>query len=152
MVMEDREKPSWAIRTFGPIPIILGSISALIWFFYRVFLFLEGISSEIVIIEKGSFYMLGVGVGLLALAFVCVQEFWVGKLLTKEQSSFMTKLAIIGVVLTFTVPQLVHFASNSFLQKKGYSVCEEASQQWLFVRNIVYIKETIECSKIPHKK
>lgn len=150
--MEEREKPSWAIRIFGPLIFVFGSVAALLWFFYRAFYLFRGSLSEIVVFDKGSFYMFGVGLGMLVLAFVTVQEGWLNRPLSKKQSVFLTRLAIIGAALIFTVPHIVHYAANSFLEKKGYVVCEEASHQWLFVRDIVYIQETVECSENLKKK
>jgi len=143
--MKDREKPSWAIRIFGPMLIIFISFGAMTVFFYRVFLLFHGISSEIVIIEKGSFYLFGVGAGALPLALVCVQEFWIGKLLSRKQARILTRMAIGGVIIMFTLPHLMHFSLDYFLKKEGYSVCKEASHQWLHVRNIVYTQDPAEC-------
>lgn len=145
--MEGREKPSWGIRIFSPLIFISGSIAALLWFFYRILKVFIGTLSEIVVFDKGSFYMLGVGVGMLVLAIVTVQEGWLDRPLSKKQSTYLTKAALIGIALIFTTPHLVHYFANVYLLKQGYSVCEEASHQWLFVRNIAYIQKSIECSE-----
>ena len=145
--MQDREKPSWFIRIFGPLIFIMGAIGALSWFFYRILSLFEGLTSDVVAFDKGSYYALGVGVGLLAIAFAGVQETWLGKPLTKKSTSIISKLAIAGVVLMLSVPHISHYALGSYLKKNGYAVCEEASHQWLFVRNIVYVQKMKECSK-----
>jgi len=144
--MESREKPSWGIRIFAPLFFISGAIAALLWFFYRISNIFIGTLSEIVVFDKGSFYMLGVGVGMLILSVVTVQEGWLDKPLSKIQSAYLTKGAFIGIALIFTVPHLVHYFANGYLLKQGYTVCEEASHQWLFVRDIVYIADSIECN------
>jgi hypothetical protein len=145
--MEDRDKPSWAIRVLGPFIFILGSTAALLWFFYRLFYLFKVPLPEVVVLDKGSFYMLGVGVGMLVLAIVTVQEGWLGKPLSNTQSKYLTRMAYIGIALIFTTPHLVHYLADDYLVKSGYSVCEKASHQWLFVRDIVYIQETTECSE-----
>lgn len=89
--------------------------------------------------------MLGVGVGLLALAYMIIREFWLSRPLTNEQTTFFSRLAISGVVLAFAFPHVAHFAADKYFKKQGYAVCEEASHQWLFVRDIVYIQSFIEC-------
>ncbi|MFL0796328.1 MAG: hypothetical protein K6L73_02415 [Cellvibrionaceae bacterium] len=101
--------------------------------------------SEIEVFDKGSFYMLGVGVGMLILAIVTVQEGWLGKPLSKRQLAFLTKSAFVGIALIFTVPHLTHYSANKYFLEQGYKVCDDASHQWLFVRDIVYIKRSIEC-------
>jgi hypothetical protein len=144
--MEGREKPSLGVRIFAPLFFISGSLSALLWFFFRVFDVFFGALSKIEVFDKGSFYMLGVGVGLLILSIVTVQEGWLGKPLSKRQSTYLTKAAFVGVALIFTVPHLAHYSANKYLFQKGYAICAEAEHQWLFVRNIVYIQPSVACS------
>jgi len=144
--MEDRERPSLLIRIFGPLLFVFSAFGALLWFFYRAFHLILEMGAAVVVFDKGSYYALGVGVGLMAIAFAGVQETWLKKTLTKRSASIISKLAITGVVLTFTVPHIVHYASNNYLENDGYSVCEEASHQWLFVRDILYIQSSVECS------
>ncbi len=134
--MANRDSPL-AIRIFTPIFFILSSLAALYWFFFRTFEIFITPLSPVEVFDKGSFYMLGVGVGLLILAIVTVQEGWLNKELSKKQSSFLTKVAILSVVLIFLTPQLMHYCANKYLAGKGYTVCDEASHQWLFVQDIV---------------
>jgi len=150
--MENREEPSFLIRIFGPLIFVLIAVGALLWFFISFFYLLQQMGADVVVFDKGSYYALGVGVGLMAIAFAGVQETWLKKPLTKRSTSIISKLAIAGVALTFTVPHILHYASNSYLKNKGYSVCAEASHQWLFVRNIVYIQPSIECNADLNKK
>ncbi|GAB2189803.1 hypothetical protein MAH1_14110 [Sessilibacter sp. MAH1] len=145
--MQDREKPPLGIRIFTPIFFILSSLAALYWFFFRTFEIFINPLSPVEVFDKGSFYMLGVGIGLLILAIVTVQEGWLNKKLSKKQSSFLTKVAILSVVLIFLTPQLMHYCANKYLARKGYTVCDEASHQWLFVRDIVYLEPSVDCTK-----
>lgn len=150
--MDDREKPSLGVRIFAPLFFISGSLSALLWFFFRVFDIFFGSLSKIEVFDKGSFYMLGVGIGILILAIVTVQEGWLGKPLSKRQSTHLTKAAFIAIAFIFTVPHIVHYSANKYLLEKGYAVCDEAAHQWLFVRDIVYIQPPVECSANLKKK
>lgn len=143
--MENREKPSWGIRVFGPLIFIVGGLAALIWFFYRVFRLIHHGLSDIVVFDKGSFYMLGVGVGMSVLAAALVQEGWFDRVLTPKQTKYFTRLLVISLVLLVTIPHLVHFSADMVLKSEGYSVCEPASHQWLFVRDIVYISGATHC-------
>lgn len=150
--MDDREKPSLGVRIFAPLFFISGSLLALLWFFFRVFDVFFGVLSKIEVFDKGSFYMLGVGIGLLILSVVTVQEGWLGKPLSKRQSVHLTKAAFIAIALIFTVPHIVHYSANKYLLGKGYMVCDEAAHQWLFVRDIVYIQPSVKCSADLKKK
>lgn len=145
--MDDREKPSLAVRILAPVFFILGALSALAWFFLRVFDLFFGDLISIKVVEKGAFYLFGVGIGLVILALVTVKEGWIGKALSKRQAAYFTRAAYIAIISIFTVPHLVHYAANTFLLGNGYEVCEEAGHQWLFVRDIVYIKPSVVCSE-----
>ena len=145
--MDDREKPSWAIRIFGPLLFITGALGALVWFFYRLSSLISGMSEDVVVVDKGSFYMLGVGVGLLALSIAGILETWFWKTLSKKNLAVISRTAIVGVILTFTIPHLIDYASSSALKNEGYSICEEASHQWLFIRDIVYVQDPLMCNK-----
>ena len=110
--METRDPPSLLNRIVTPPLTLLCGISATVWFFYRMIFFLQNMSTPIVIFDKGSYYMLGVGIGLLSLGFVAVIEFWGGKPITRKQNSIFSRLAISGVVLLFVVPHAAHFAAD----------------------------------------
>lgn len=126
---------------------LLGGVSALAWFIYRIGILIQGSDSQIVLIDKGSYYMLGVGIGMLDLSFVVIWEQWLAKPLTKTVTKIFSRLAVASVVLLFALPHAIHYLADVNLKSKGYLVCEEASHQWLFVRNIVYIQQPMECSE-----
>lgn len=144
--METRDPPSLLNRVITPPLLLVGGISATLWFIYRVIFLLQNLSAPIVLFDKGSYYMLGVGIGLLSLAFVVIKEFLGGEPITSKQNVIFSRLAVSGVILLFVVPHVAHFAADKYLKKHGYSVCEEASHQWLFVRDIIYITDSIECN------
>ena len=144
--MEKRDFPSLLNRIIGPPLFLIGGIFTTLWFFYRVVFLFQNISAPIVVFDKGSYYLFGAGVALLSLGFVVAIEFWGGKPITSKQNRIFSRLAISGVVLLFVVPHAAHFFANKYLVTHGYSVCEDASHQWLFVRDIAYIQLSIECS------
>lgn len=150
--METRDPPSLLNRIITPPLLLVSGASAVLWFIYRAIVLYKSLSAPVVLFDKGSYYMLGVGIGLLSLAFVTITEFWGGKPITNKQNRMLTKLAISGVVLLFLVPHIAHFITDKYLEKHGYFVCEEASHQWLFVRDIVYVQPSIECSAGLKKK
>lgn len=150
--METRDPPSLFNKVVGPPLFLAGGFAASLWFFYRVIFLIQNISEPSIVFDKGSYYMLGVGVGLLSLGFVTAIEFWGGKPITNKQNAVFSKLVMSGIVLLFVVPHATHFTVDKYLENHGYSVCEEASNQWLFVRDIVYIQPSIECSEGLKKK
>lgn len=147
--MESRVKPSLLNRIITPLVFLLGGVCALAWFIYRIYMLAKGSDTGIVLIDKGSYYMLGVGTGMLDLAFIVIWEQWLVKPLSKMVTAIFSRLAIVSIVLLFALPHIIHYLADEHLTGKGYSVCKEASHQWLFVRDIVYIQPSVECSENP---
>ena len=150
--MEGQEKPSLLNRIVTPILFLFGGGAALLWFFYRIYMLVKGSGDDIVLIDKGSYYMLGVGIGMLNLTFIVIWEQWLVKPLTKRVATVFTRLAVASIVFLLALPHVVHYVVGEHLEASGYSVCEEASHQWLFVRDIVYIQPSVECSADLKKK
>ncbi|MCP4342667.1 MAG: hypothetical protein GY799_28245 [Desulfobulbaceae bacterium] len=150
--MENRIQPSLLNRIVTPILFLLGGFSALFWFLYRIYKLIEGSADSVVLVDKGSYYMLGVGIGMLDLAFVIIWEQWLRKPLNNRVTTIFSRLAVASIILLLALPHTIHYFVGEHLRAKGYSVCEEASHQWLFVRDIVYIQESMECSKELKKK
>lgn len=144
--METRDPPSLLNKIITPPLLLACGVSAIFWFTYRAIFLYKSLSAPIIVFDKGSYYMLGVGIGLLVLAFVTIKEFWVGKPITNKQNRILTKLAIVGVALLLIAPHATHFTVDQYLRKNDYTVCEAASHQWLFVRDIVYVQSFVECS------
>ena len=145
--MENRVKSSRLNRTLTPIVFLLGGSCALIWFIYRVCILFQGSDNNIVLIDKGSYYMFGIGIGMLDLSFIVIWEQWLAKPLSKKVTKIFYRLAVLSIVLLLALPHVIHYLVNVHLKSKGYSVCEDASHQWLFVRDIVYIQESLECNE-----
>ncbi len=147
--MENRDTPSLAIRFAGPLIFIISSTSALFWFGYRFFDLFNKLDStaEVLKFDKGAFYMLGVGLGLAILSFVLVYEFWHGNSLTKKLTKTCTWLALFSVLLLLFFPQAMHFWTDNYLEEKGFFICEQASSQWLFVTEIVYVSGEHDCDQ-----
>jgi len=150
--MEGQEKPSLLNRIVTPILFLLGGLSALLWFIYRIYMLIKGSADDVVLIDKGSYYMLGVGIGMLDLAFIVIWEQWLVKPLTKRVTKIFSRLAVASIVFLLALPHVVHYVAGEHLDARGYSVCEKASHQWLFVRDIVYIQPSVKCSADLKKK
>ena len=122
------------------------------WFVLSIYILSKGSTDGIVLVNKGSYYLLGVGIGMLDLAFVVIWEQWLVKPLNKRITTIFSGFAIASIVLLLVLPHAIHYFVDNSLKAKNYSVCKEASHQWLFVEDIVYTKGTIECSEKITKK
>ncbi|HWV16764.1 MAG TPA: hypothetical protein VN030_15145 [Cellvibrio sp.] len=145
--MNNRPQASLVNRILTPSVFLLAGIAALVWFSYRLYVLLYNADAAVILVDKGSYYMLGVGLGLLDLALVIIWEQWLLRSLNRKSTAIFSRVAIGSVVLLLAVPQAIHYWADRQLTAKGYSVCEAASHQWLFVQDIVYIQALTECSK-----
>lgn len=98
------------------------------------------ISSEenTVLINKGVFYLLGVGVALSFLLVDGVYNSLMRRPIPKKIRKFVSAITFFGLGLVLMLPAAVHYISALVLEQRGYAVCDSASTQWLFVRDIVY--------------
>lgn len=100
---------------------------------------------EVVSFDKGAFYMPGVFIGLVVLIFAIVYESVLRKELTKKIASVCTRTVIAAVFIIFVLPMLVHRSVDNYMTEKNYSICNEASHQWLHSRTIVYVSKRGIC-------
>ena len=117
-----------------------------IWaLYYAVIVSLQLISeltndSDILSFDKGAFYLFGVGLGLFVFVFAIIYS----KIVNNKLSDIIHKLIffslISSVVLTFLLPQLMHFYIDSYTEKNNYEVCRDQSHRWLHAVTIVYAK------------
>ena len=148
---DQRERPSFFARTFGPPICLILAVGALSWFVYALTVLFRDIQAEIVLIDKGSYYMLGVGISKSALAFIVVYEFWFGKALPDKLRGLCGRWAIAGLVVLFVFPHVMHFGADYYLKGRGYSVCDRASSQRMRFVRIVYAESTSVCDALPAK-
>ena len=94
---------------------------------------------EVVSFDKGAFYMPGVFIGLVVLNFAIFYESILRQELTKKIASVCTQISIAAVIIIFVLPMLVHRSVENYMTENNYSVCSEASHQWLHSRTIVYV-------------
>lgn len=145
--MDDRVRPSLLIKIVAPLVFIFMAVGALLWFILEVVSAASVIinARDIVYINKGVLYMLGISVGLSSLSYVLVSEFWFGVILNEALNQLCTKLCIIGVVMMFIVPHLFDYTISYYLATKGYVVCEKASSQWLHSKTTAYAIDSEVC-------
>lgn len=150
--MKKGVSPSLIDRIITPLFLLALGASAAVWFIYRAFSLFRYGSSSIVTFDKGSYYLLGASIGLLTLTYMVIREFWLNRPLTNKQIAFYSRVAISGVILMLSLPHIAHFAADKYFKVHGYTVCEEASHRWLFMRDIVYIERSVACSSGLKKK
>lgn len=148
--MEGREKPSMVMRWSAPALFIAMTAGALFWFLLASIDVVGQVLAkpESLSFDKGAFYLLGVGVALAVLSFVLVHEFWFGKTLSGWLSRTLTNIAVAAVIAMVALPHATHYAVDSYLADRGYTICEGASRQWLHSRTIVFVETGAVCQQL----
>ena len=123
------------------------TVFVLIYFILSITDLLQILSSlpEVVSFDKGAFYLPGVFLGMSVLIFAIVYEAVLRKEATKKYASICTKIIIAALLIIFALPMIAHSGVENHLLQKKYSICSEASHQWLHSRTIVYVSSRDKC-------
>lgn len=92
----------------------------------------------IVNINKGVYYLFGVGIAFLALLVDGVNNAILRRKISQKLAKYISRIALGGMAVMVLLPALVHYPVADSLERVGYAICPEQSSQWLFVRTIVY--------------
>lgn len=125
-----------ALATFG-----------LLWFFNHSAELSVGVfrSADTVEFDKGAMYMLGGGIGIICLLILSVPAVFFGKSPSKVIEERAIKGLIAGLVLTFTLPHLVHVSISTTLKNRDYVICQELTSRWLMHVTFVYASSPERC-------
>ena len=153
-MIEDRDRPSTIVRIITPVICAFIGIPTLFWFCVTLNILTGQLltSSSIVVFHKGAFYLLGSGIGALTLAYFVGYEYWLDKVLPKRLNILCTKMLLISIAVMILLPQVSHFFLNRYLANNNYTVCREASRQWLHDRTIVYLDSIENCHEVAEKR
>lgn len=95
-------------------------------------------ADPVVGIDKGSYYLFGGAIAIAALMVDGVYTSILNKELTDKLRKILTRIIIVGLLLIFILPQVLHYGLKSYLNAQGYIYCEFNSQQWLHVDSLEY--------------
>ncbi|MBY6190939.1 MULTISPECIES: hypothetical protein [Microbulbifer] len=91
-----------------------------------------------VLIDKGVYYLFGAGIAMSFLLLDGIYNSLIRQPVPGKIKQAVGATALLGLALIVILPTTVHYASAYLLEQRGYEICEAASSQWLFVRDIVY--------------
>jgi hypothetical protein len=100
---------------------------------------------EIIEFNKGSMYMLGVGLGAGLLVVFMIHELS-GKEISDSYNKKSTKAALIFIGLILVFPQLADYVVSLKVRSIDYIYCENQSYRWLHVQNKVYGSNINACN------
>lgn len=117
--------------------------------YYSWTLLVEIVSqSSVVSLNKGAFYGLGVAIAIGALLFGdIIPTQMIKKPPSKKHQKRVVQIIVTGVLLTVTLPHIVHYSVAAHLKIQGYQTCDELSHRWLFARTIVFTNSPQACAR-----
>ncbi|MCA0893437.1 hypothetical protein [Microbulbifer agarilyticus] len=95
-------------------------------------------AEKTVLIDKGVYYLFGAGIAMSFLLLDGIYNSLISRPIPSKIKRVVGAAALLGLALIVILPTTVHRASAYILEQRGYEICEAASSQWLFVRDIVY--------------
>lgn len=130
------------------------TVSALAWFCHSAYTLLSqsNQNAPIVAFDKGSMYMLGIGLVLLLLTTNGVMHGILGKELTEKVASSYKYGIVASLILMVVLPQLTHFIVNRHFKNADYVVCNEVSYRWMLYSKYYYTGNQAICSNIVREK
>ena len=114
--MNDDKSPSLLVRILSITFFSILTLAALAWFSIS----LVGLISQfhlrdpVVGFDKGSMYMLGIGLGLLLLTIGGVMQGMLGQELTEKKESLFKTGIVISLILTVSFPQLTNYVVDKY--------------------------------------
>lgn len=111
--------------------------------------------SDIIVFEKGSYYLLGGGllftIGITWIFYLLLFTNEKGKTTQQVDKAYTQRIQrntyiFIAVCMStmFILPHIVSIGVGDYLENRGYTYCDKLSRQWLFNRTMVYTKNTCD--------
>lgn len=148
-MMTESAAPSLQTKIISLAFFVVLATGSLLWFGISIVGLYHQIHfhEAIVAFDKGAMYMLGVGVGLFLLVGGGVLQGLLGRELDAAAIKIFKWGMIFSLILTITLPQLVHYWVDHSAKTAKYEVCSEAGYQWLMYRKIYYADSRDSCSQ-----
>ena len=152
--MKSEQLPSAFVRFLSVGFFLILALSALAWFVVSIIGFVSQfrMNDMVVGFDKGSMYMLGIGLGLLLLTIGGVIQGLLGIKLTPKKETLFTRGLMFSLILMVTFPQLTHYLVAHYAQKQNYIVCSAATYRWLLYSKIFYVKNEVVCTELVNEK
>ena len=70
------------------------------------------------------------------------------KSISAEYNQKATRIVIGLLILMFVLPHLVHYGVDYYAKLKSYYLCEDASYQWFYDRELVFTTSPEVCAEV----
>lgn len=152
--MYSEHNPSFSTRLLSVAFFAILTILSLVWFFISVTSLLSQfrLNESVIAFDKGSMYMLGVGIGLLSLTIGGLMQGIFGKVLTSKWESLFKRSLVVSIIVMVALPQLAQYSVDSYARKQHYDICNEATYKWFLYSKYYYTDNQIACNKLVKEK
>lgn len=152
MQTEQQSSPMARFLSVGFFLVL--TIASLAWFFVSTTSLISQIrlNAPIIGFDKGSVYMLGIGLGLLLLSVGGIMQGILGKALTPANESLFKKGIVISILLMFLLPHAVHYGVSQYTQKQHYTLCNEATYRWFLYSKFYFTNNASGCDALIREK
>ncbi len=140
-------------ENIAAILMLLGGFWAIYYFSVELTEMLEGINSKhsIISIDKGAFYLLGAGIGIIATVAIIVLSRYYKQQIPKKIRTASVFTLIFSIPLAFILPHFIAYPTEKKLESMGYEYCPDMSTQWLHDVTSVYVNDMKLCIEPEHK-
>ncbi|GAB3093702.1 hypothetical protein G8770_22620 [Aestuariicella hydrocarbonica] len=152
--MQTEQQSSPMARFLSVSFFLVLTIASLAWFFLSITNLISQIRLDAPIIgfDKGSVYMLGIGLGLLVLTAGGIIQGILGKSLTPAKESLFKKGIGASLVVAFLLPHVVHYAVTKYTDEKDYRICDGANYHWFLYSKFYFTNNETSCDALIREK
>ncbi len=110
-------------------------------------------NANLIDFNKGSFYGLGLGIGLTALVYGMLhQNVFKFSLESRFFNKTIPAVMIYGLFIMILLPHIAHYSIEYILEKRGYMICDTHSMQWSMYRSYYYVSDVDTCTNLIESK
>ncbi len=148
--MSANQQSSLLVKIGGFIWFILMSVGAFVYFWFSIASTFKNASlpSNVVVFERGAYYLPGVSIVLMALVIIGLYENYTKKTPSDKATKIFTRTAIGGLLLVFLLPPIAEYTTENHLLKKGYQYCDVPSFSWPIYKDVIYTIDDKTCLKL----
>lgn len=148
--MVDESRPSLMTRLLSLCFFLFLTLASFTWFMLSVSDLVSQyrLREAVVEFDKGSIYMLGCGLALLAITVGGVMQGLMEVKLTSKMELWFTRTIIASIFLMFILPHVAHYTVKRIAESNNYYECRNAEYHWLLYGKYVYTNSKKRCEEL----
>ena len=139
-----QKEPTLKNRMKAIITFLL--VTILFWYFFYIGIkeLILPITNKlnIIVFNKSSMYMFGVGLCFFSFTFFFIYSFIKGKEFNTKWSNYMLLISFLSI---FILPQIISYYVHEYIEKINYIVCKDESVIEIKYTQYVFAKDEKDC-------